>query len=90
MYGLAGLRIGYLAAALPLVQAIRSTCIVYSVNTVAPEAAVAAVDSDDHIVRTREMVREGKQFLREKGLTGLKLPFHLWRGQLHHDKAFHE
>jgi len=74
MYGLAGLRIGYLAAATPLVQAIRSTCIVYSVNTVAQEAAVAAVGDDDHIVRTKEMVREGKEFL-GKELTGLNLRF---------------
>jgi histidinol-phosphate aminotransferase len=74
MYGLAGLRIGYLAAALPLVQAIRSTCIVYSVNTVAQEAALAAVDDEDHIVRTKEMVREGKEFLRNE-LMGLKLHF---------------
>ena len=37
MYGLAGLRIGYLAANLALVQVIRSTCIVYSVNAVAQE-----------------------------------------------------
>jgi len=74
MYGLAGLRIGYLVADLPLVQAIRSACIVYSVNTVAQEAAVAAVEDDDHIVRTKEMVREGKEFLRNE-LRDLKLPF---------------
>ncbi len=74
MYGLAGLRIGYLAANLPLVQIIRSTCIVYSVNTVAQEAAVAAVGDDDHILRTRRMVREGKEFLR-KELMILGLPF---------------
>ncbi len=73
MYGLAGLRIGYLAADLPLVEAIRSACIVYSVNTVAQEAAVAAVGDDDHIVRTKEMVREGKEYLRNE-LTDLKLP----------------
>jgi histidinol-phosphate aminotransferase len=74
MYGLAGLRIGYLAASLPLVQVIRSTCIVYSVNTVAQEAAVAAVGDDDHIFRTKQMVREGKEFL-GKELTALGLPF---------------
>jgi len=74
MYGLAGLRIGYLAGDLPLVQAIRSTCIVYSVNAVAQEAAVAAVADQDHILRTRRMVREGKAFLRRE-LTKLRLPF---------------
>ena len=74
MYGLAGLRVGYLAGESRLVQAIRSACIVYSVNTVAQEAAVAALGDDEHILRTRQMVREGKAFLRRE-LTRLKLPF---------------
>ena len=74
MYGLAGLRIGYLAGQVPLVDAIRRTCIVYSVNVLAQEAAVAAVGEEDHVIRSREMVREGKAFLSEE-LTRLKLPF---------------
>jgi histidinol-phosphate aminotransferase len=74
MYGLAGLRVGYLAAQLPLVQAIRRTCIVYSVNVMAQEAALAAVCADEHVKRTREVVRSGKEFL-EKELARLKVPF---------------
>jgi len=73
MYGLAGLRIGYLAAQLPLVDAIRRTCIVYSVNTVAQEAAEAAVHADEHVRATREMVGQGKSFLRQ-ALTRLNVP----------------
>jgi len=74
MYGLAGLRIGYLAGSPAVVDAIRRTCIVYSVNAVAQEAALAAVRADDHILRTRQMVRDGKAYLyRELKALGLPL-----------------
>ncbi|MEW6364381.1 MAG: histidinol-phosphate transaminase [Acidobacteriota bacterium] len=63
MYGLAGLRIGYLAGGRQLVDAIRRTCIVYSVNSLAQEAAFAAVEDREHVQRTREMVRKGKDYL---------------------------
>jgi histidinol-phosphate aminotransferase len=43
MYGLAGLRIGYLAGSRDVVDVIRRTCIVYSVNGLAQEAALAAI-----------------------------------------------
>lgn len=74
MYGLAGLRIGYLAGSEALVAAIRRTCVVYSVNILAQEAALAAVDEDDHVTRTRRMVREGKGLLTRE-LTRLGLSY---------------
>jgi histidinol-phosphate aminotransferase len=74
MYGLAGLRIGYLAGDLSVVDAIRRTCIVYSVNALAQVAAVAALGADDHVLRTRSMVRQGKEFLKRE-LTRLGLPY---------------
>lgn len=74
MFGLAGLRIGYLAGSPDVVDAIRRTCIVYSVNALAQEAALAALGADDHIARTRTMVREGKDYLRRE-LTRMGLPF---------------
>ena len=74
MYGIAGLRIGYLAGNLDVVDIIRRTCVVYSVNTVAQEAALAALrDNTGHIGRTRALVREGKAFLTEE-LAKMKLP----------------
>lgn len=79
MYGLAALRIGYVAGSLEAVDAIRRTCIVYSVNMVAQEAALAAIEDDEHILRTREMVRTGKDLLRQ-GLGGLGLPFIMGEG----------
>ncbi len=66
MYGLAGLRIGYLVGSLDVVNMIRKTCIVYSVNVLAQEAAMAALDDDLHIKKTREVVREGKALLKEE------------------------
>ena len=74
MYGLAGLRIGYLVGSLDVVNMIRRTCVVYSVNGLAQEAALAAIDDDDHVVRTRDMVRLGKAFLLRE-LERLNLPY---------------
>ncbi len=64
MYGLAGLRIGYLAGSLDVVDIIRRTCVVYSVNVVAQEAALAALkDPEEHIEKSRTLVREEKTFV---------------------------
>jgi len=66
MYGLAGLRIGYLAGTLEVVNIIRRTCVVYSVNALAQAAALAALDSRDHVQRTRSLVREAKEYLKHE------------------------
>jgi len=72
MYALAGLRIGYLAGSREVVDIIRRTCVVYSVNGLAQVAAFAALDDEEHVLRSREQVRQGKEFLtRELGLLGL-------------------
>lgn len=74
MYGLAGLRIGYLAGSLPVVDAIRRACVVYSVNAVAQEAAMAALDDEDHVLESRRLVRESRAYLEEE-LAARGLPF---------------
>ncbi len=74
MFGLAGLRIGYLAGSMEVVDIIRRTCVVYSVNTLAQEAALAALDDDEHILKTREHVENEKKFLARE-LKRLKLFF---------------
>jgi len=66
MYGLAGLRIGYLVGSMEVVDMIRRTCVVYSVNTVAQDTALAALDDTDHIHHTRELVSAGKKYLKEE------------------------
>ncbi len=73
MYGIAGLRIGYLAADAAVADMIRRTCVVYSVNAIAQEAALACLQDDTgHIARTRAQVRESRAFLKEE-LARMKL-----------------
>jgi histidinol-phosphate aminotransferase len=75
MFGLAGLRIGYLAGAPNVVDVIRHAYIVYSVNSIAQAAAEAALrHAREHIEETRAMVREGKKLLRA-GLAQLGLQY---------------
>lgn len=72
MYALAGLRIGYLAGDRDVVDVIRRTCVVYSVNGPAQEAAFYALDDKAHVLATREMVQAAKDLLtRELGALGL-------------------
>lgn len=66
MYGLAGLRIGYLVGNLEVVDVIRRTCVVYSVNIVGQEAALLALDDEVHIQRTRNLVRAEKAYLQQE------------------------
>ncbi len=73
MYGLAGLRIGYLAATIDVINIIHRAAVVYSVNAPAQAAALAALGDQAHILRTREMVATGKDFLnKEISLLGLE------------------
>ena len=63
MYGLAGLRIGYLAASVDVVEMMRRVYVVYSVNALAQIAAFAALGDEEHIQHTRQLVAQGKAFL---------------------------
>ena len=67
IFGLAALRVGFLAGDLKVVDVIRRTCIVYSVNALAQEAAIASLDdADAHIAATRKMVNAARGFLTEQ------------------------
>ncbi len=66
MYGLAGLRVGYLIGNLKVVDVIRRTCVVYSVNSLGQVAAHAALSDDEHIQRTRNLVRAEKTYLKRE------------------------
>lgn len=74
IYGLAGLRIGYLVGSEEVVNTIRRACVVYSVNTLAQEAAIVALDDKSHIEKTRKLINEGKNYLEEE-LRRLKLSY---------------
>lgn len=73
MYGLAGLRIGYLAGDRQVVDVIRRTCVVYSVNGLAQEAALQALADPDHVAATRRLVAREKRKL-SAALDALGLP----------------
>lgn len=65
MYGLAGLRVGYLCGAQELVDMVRRCHVVYSTNVMGQVAAEAALADDaGHIAATRALVAEAKDFLR--------------------------
>ena len=75
MFALAGLRIGYLAGCREVVDIIRRTCIVYSVNTLAQTAALGSLeDAGEHIDATRTMIKAARSFM-EKELDRLGLTY---------------
>jgi histidinol-phosphate aminotransferase len=65
IYGLAGLRVGYAIADPELVEMMDRLRAPFNVNTLAQVAAVAALDDDEHVVRTKRVNREGMAYLRE-------------------------
>lgn len=67
MYGLAGLRVGYLCGSPEAVDLVRRTHIAYSVNALGQIAATAALADDaGHIAATRRMVADAGAFLRDR------------------------
>ena len=65
MYALASLRVGFLTGTAPVVDAVRRTCTTYSVNSLGQIAAQAALaDTTGHLVRSRAMVHQARDFMR--------------------------
>jgi histidinol-phosphate aminotransferase len=65
-YGLAGLRIGYGVANEELIATLNHVRQPFNANAMAQAAALAALDDDDHIFKTREMVFQGLELFAEK------------------------
>lgn len=64
MYALAAARVGYLCGSPEVVDIVRRTHIVYSVNTLAQMAAAASIEDDAaFITKTRQMVTEARALL---------------------------
>ncbi len=73
-YGLAGLRLGYAIAPEPIIALLDRVRQPFNVNAMAQAAALGALQDDEHVERTREMVRTGlHQF--EAGFRALGLDF---------------
>ena len=73
-FGLAGLRIGYVAAPEECIGLLNRVRQPFNVNAMAMVAAIAALDDTDHVERTIAMVRDGLAYL-EKEFEDMGLPY---------------
>ncbi|MDA3872809.1 MAG: histidinol-phosphate transaminase [Kiritimatiellae bacterium] len=72
-YGLAGLRLGYGVAHPDLIHLLGKFRQPFNVNAMAQAAAMAAIEDDDYVQRTRTRIREGLAFFeRSCGELGLE------------------
>jgi histidinol-phosphate aminotransferase len=74
IYGLAGLRVGYGVGNSDLISALEKIRQPFNVNLLAQTAALAALDDDEHVRKTRANNFGGLQFF-EKAFRELKLEF---------------
>jgi len=63
VYGLAGLRVGYLVASRPVRDALEKVKLPFNVNRLGQVAALAALGDEEHVARSREVNEKGKQRL---------------------------
>jgi histidinol-phosphate aminotransferase len=74
IYGLAGLRIGYGIGNPDLISALEKTRQPFNINSLAQAAALAALDDDEHVRKTRVNNFAGLEFFR-RAFRDLKLEF---------------
>ena len=74
IYGLAGLRIGYGVGPTELIAALEKIRQPFNVNSLAQAAALAALDDDEHVEKSRRTNRDGMEYL-ECEFTRLGLDF---------------
>jgi len=74
IYGLAGLRLGYGIASPALIAAMEKVRQPFNVNSIAQAGALAALDDDEHVARTRGNNRAGVAYF-EQAFAALGLPF---------------
>jgi len=73
-YGLAGLRIGYAVAPEECIALMHRVRQPFNTTAIAQIAARAALEDDEHVARTRDMVRDGLDYF-ENSFRKLKLEF---------------
>lgn len=69
-YGLAGIRIGYAIGPREVIEALNLVRAPFHVNSLAQAAAIAALDDDDHLARSRAVNAAGMKILTD-GASGL-------------------
>ncbi len=72
--GLAAVRIGYGIARPELIQALQKTRQPFNVNSLAQVAALAALDDDEHLRKTKRLTDEGRAYLQDQ-FGAMNLPF---------------
>jgi histidinol-phosphate aminotransferase len=75
IYGLAGLRIGYGISGKEVVNYMDRVRPPFNVNRLAQVAAIAALDDEDHIKRSKELNLSGRYYL-EKAFSGLGIKWY--------------
>jgi len=63
IFGLTGLRVGYGLASEEIISVLLNAKIPWNVNCLAQAAAIAALADEDHLKKTRELIRGEKAFL---------------------------
>ena len=81
IYGLAGLRIGYALGDPDVISVLARLRQPFNVNSLAQVAALAALDDDEHVQRSRRVNTEIRRAL-ESGVRALGLPVSAEPGQL--------
>ena len=71
IFGLTGLRVGYGVASEEIIKALLIAKIPWNVNCLGQVAAVAALGDEEHLMKTRDLIRAEKSFLM-RGLTQIK------------------
>lgn len=74
IHGLAGLRIGYAVAPPEMIQVLHKTRQPFNVNSIAQAGALAALDDEAHLRKTKRVVDEGRAYLQEK-FAEMRIPF---------------
>jgi histidinol-phosphate aminotransferase len=74
IHGLAGLRIGYALAPAEMIQVLHKTRQPFNVNSIAHAGALAALNDEAHLRKTKRVVDEGRAYLQEK-FSELRIPF---------------
>jgi threonine-phosphate decarboxylase len=71
LFGLTGLRVGYGLASKEIVDVLLCAKIPWNVNCLAQAAAVIALNDEEHLQRTYQLIREEKAFL-QQGLSKIR------------------
>ena len=65
-YGLAGLRVGFLAGQEPVAEAVRKTLLPFAVNAIAQAAAIASLDAEPELLARVELVVKERTRVRDE------------------------